>query len=67
MYQYITLTRANDGAKVYVNTDNICAIYPQYDKDFTLIAFIGSEKNVLAVKESVDSIRNLIRLDTDDK
>lgn len=67
MNNYITLIRANDGAKIYVNTDNICAIYPQYDKDFTLIAFIGSEKNVIAVKESVDSIRNLIRLNTDNK
>lgn len=52
----IIVTRIIDGAKVYVNPEQICAIYPYYKKDTTVIQFAGEENNFIVAVESADSI-----------
>ena len=47
----IIVTRKNDGARAYVNPENICAVYPYYnDKDTTAIQFPGSDDNFFRSK-----------------
>ena len=52
----ITLTRKIDGAKMYVNPEQICAIYPYYKKDSTVIQLAGDIDSYIEVVESPDSI-----------
>lgn len=53
----IIVSRKIDGAKVYVNPENICAVYQRYDnKEITIIQFSGSDENYLEVIESADSV-----------
>ena len=57
----IIVTRAYDGAKVYVNPEKVCAVYPYYTKSSsTVIQFEGAVENYLEVVESVDSIANMM-------
>lgn len=57
----IIVSRIVDGAKVYVNPENICAVYPRFDnKEITVIQFPGSDENYLEVIESVDSVACMI-------
>lgn len=59
----IIVSRMVDGAKVYVNSENICAVYPRFDnKEITVIQFSGNDKNYLEVIESADSIACMIAL-----
>lgn len=58
----IIVTRKIDGAKIYVNPEQICAVYPYYKKDSTVIQFAGAEENYLEVLENVDSIANMIEI-----
>ena len=58
----IIVTRKIDGAKIYVNPEQVCAVYPYYKKDSTVIQFAGAEENYLEVLESVDSIANMIEI-----
>ena len=57
----ITLTRKIDGAKIYVNPEQICAVFPYYKKDTTVIQFAGDE-NYVEVLESVDSIATVLQI-----
>lgn len=53
----ISVSRTVDGAKVYVNPENICAVYPRFDnKEITVIQFPGNDENYLEVIESADSV-----------
>lgn len=57
----ITVTRMVDGEKVYVNPENICAVYPRFDnKEITVIQFPGNDENYLEVIESVDSVARMM-------
>ena len=57
----IVVTRHADGKKMYVNPENICAVYPYYKhEDKTVIQFSGAEENYLEVLESAESIANMI-------
>lgn len=56
----IVVTR-HDGKKVYVNPEQVCAVYPYYkQEDKTVIQFSGTEENYLEVLESAESIANMI-------
>ena len=53
----IIVSRMSDGAKVYVNPENVCAVYPRFDnKEITIIQFSGNDNNYLEVIESADSV-----------
>ena len=57
----IIVSRKIDGAKVYVNPENICAVYPHWkNKEITIIQFSGSDENFLEVIESVDSVASMM-------
>lgn len=57
----IVVTREADGKKIYVNPEQVCAVYPYYkQEDKTVIQFSGAEENYLEVLESADSIANMI-------
>lgn len=56
----IIVTRAIDGAKMYINPENVCAVYPFYKRDTTVIQFAGAEENYLEVLESAESIANMM-------
>lgn len=57
----IFVTRYADGKKMYVNPENICAVYPYFkQEDKTVIQFSGEEQNYLEVLESAESIANMI-------
>ena len=57
----IIVSRKIDGAKVYVNPENICAVYPRWNnKEITIIQFPGSDENYLEVIESVDSVASMM-------
>lgn len=57
----IFVTRHADGKKIYVNPENICAVYPYFkQEDKTVIQFSGEEQNYLEVLESAESIANMI-------
>ena len=57
----IIVSRKIDGAKVYVNPENICAVYQRYDnKEITIIQFTGSDENYLEVIESADSVAGMM-------
>lgn len=58
----IIVTRAIDRAKMYVNPENVCAVYPYYKRDSTVIQFAGAEENYLEVTESADSIANMMEM-----
>ena len=55
----IVATRSCDGKKVYVNPQNVCAIYPYYRKETTVIQLVGAEENYLEVTESVAVIASM--------
>lgn len=49
--------------KMYVNPEQICAVYPYYKReDKTVIQFAGAEENYLEVLESADSIANMMEI-----
>ncbi len=54
----IVVTRHADGKKIYVNPEQVCAVYPYFNK--TVIQFSGEEINYLGVLESAESIANMI-------
>ncbi len=57
----IIVSRNIDGAKVYVNPENICAVYPRCDnKELTIIQFPGNDENYLEVIESADSVASMM-------
>ena len=58
----IIVTRAIDGVKIYVNPEKVCAVYPYYKRDSTVIQFAGAEENYLEVLESADSIANMMEI-----
>lgn len=53
-YHFVQLTLST-GKPVYVNGDNVAAVY-QPDDHSTLIQFTGSDDNMLRVKESVEKV-----------
>lgn len=59
--KFIITTRYNDGDKVLVNPDMICAVFKSNETDkSTTIQFPGEMDNCIAVKESPEAIVNLI-------
>ena len=57
----IIVSRKIDGAMMYVNPENICAVYPRWDnKEITIIQFTGNDENYLEVIESVDSVASIM-------
>lgn len=56
----ITLTSAIDGSKVYVNPNQICAVFTEYSGEHTIIQFSGSTR-IIIVLESVETVYNLIK------
>lgn len=57
----IIVSRRVDGAKIYVNPENICAVYPHFgNEEVTVIQFPGSEENYLEVIESTDSVASMM-------
>lgn len=57
---WIKLHLYHSGDEVAVQTQNICAVYPDQRKQLTCIQFNGSEENYIQVKESVDEIGAMI-------
>lgn len=57
----IVVTRESDGKKVYVNPEQVCAVYPYFkQEDKTVIQFSGAENNYFVALESAESIANMI-------
>lgn len=57
----IVVTREADGKKIYVNPEQVCAVYPYYkQEDKTVIQFAGAEGNYLEVLESAESIAHMM-------
>lgn len=57
----IIVTRQTDGTKMYVNPEQICAVYQHYRFPDTVIQFSGSDgDNIIHVVESVDTVANMI-------
>lgn len=57
----IIVTRQSDGTKVYVNPEQICAVFKHYRfPDTTVILFPGSDENYVHIVESVDTVANMI-------
>ena len=56
----IILTRPKSGEKVYCNVDNISNFYRNYDRDRTIVQFVGGEDCYLNVLESPEAIAKLI-------
>lgn len=55
----IIVTRKNDGAKIYINPVNICAVYPRLkDTDRTIVSLIDG--GYVETKESVDTVAHMI-------
>lgn len=53
----IVVTRHADGKKIYVNPEQVCAVYPYFKReDITVIQFSGTDENYLEVLESADSV-----------
>ena len=53
----IVVTRYVDGKTIYVNPEQVCAVYPYFKhEDQTVIQFSGSDENYLVVLESADSV-----------
>ena len=46
---------------MYVNPEQICAVYPYYKKGTTVIQFAGEENNFIEVLESPDSISAVLQ------
>ena len=60
---WIKLHFYKTGDEVAVQTQNICAVYPDQRKQYkgvTDIQFIGESENYIQVKESVDEIGAMI-------
>ena len=64
--RFITLTRPEDGEKIYCNVDNISHFYRNYsDRDRTIVQLVGGEDCYLNVLESPEAIANLIEVVTE--
>lgn len=60
--KFIVVTRHNDGDKVLVNPDMICAVFRSCEtQKSTIIQFPGEMDNNIEVKESPGAIANLIK------
>ena len=59
--RFVIFTRPNDRTKVYVNPNQICAVYQRYDKkNLTIIQFSGEGENYVEVLESTEAAMNII-------
>ena len=57
----IVVTRHADSKKMYINPEQVCAVYPYYkQEEKTVIQFSGAEENYLEALESAESIANMI-------
>lgn len=64
----IVVTRYADGKKIYVNPEQVCAVYPYFQQeDKTVIQFSGAENNYLVALESAESIANMIMREKQDE
>lgn len=59
--RFVIFTRPNDKTKVYVNPNQICAVYQMYvNKDITIIQFSGDGENYVEVLESIEAVMHII-------
>lgn len=59
--KFVIFTRPSDRTKVYVNPNQICAVYQKYsNKDITIIQFSGDGENYVEVLESVEAVMHII-------
>ena len=59
--RFVIFTRPSDRTKVYVNPNQICAVYQRYDKkNLTIIQFSGEGENYVEVLESTEAVMNII-------
>ena len=59
--RFVIFIRPNDRTKVYVNPNQICAVYQRYDnKDLTIIQFSGDGENYVEVLESIEAVMHII-------
>ena len=56
----IIVTRYSDGAKIYINPNNVCFIMPHYETKTTCIQFIGDYNIDLEVVESADTVARMM-------
>lgn len=56
----IIVTRYSDGAKIYINPDNVCCIMPHYETKVTCIQLIGDCEVYVEVAESVDTVARMM-------
>lgn len=60
---WLKLHLIDSGDEVCVQSNNICAIYPEQREgfhDITFIQFVGKEDNYLYVKETPEQIMNMM-------
>lgn len=60
---WIRLHMFQSGDEIVVQTQNICAVYPDQRekyKDAMVIQFCGAEENYIQVKETIDEIGAMI-------
>lgn len=59
----IVVTRKIDGKKMYINPNQVCAVYPCYkNNEETIIQFPGTDENYLTVLECVDTVANMMEM-----
>lgn len=56
----IELTLASNNKKIYINPECIYMIEPKLDQTTIIISFLREGNNFIKVKESVDTIVNMI-------
>ena len=58
--KFIITTNAHNGKKIYINPDQICAMYRSHNyPDHTIIQFPGEQENDLELLESPEAIANM--------
>ena len=57
----IIVTRKADGKKMYINPNQVCAVYSSFlNEKETIIQLSGSEESYLVALESADTVANMI-------
>lgn len=60
--EWIVVTRTADREKIFVNANQIFAVYRNYsNKDVTIIDSVGDCENYIEVLESPEAIMNLLK------
>lgn len=57
----ISVTRKNDGSKVFVNAEQVCAIYPYYGKEGVTVIQFAENNNYVLATESPNDIADMMQ------